>query len=110
MSEEHFVRRSTRSTVSKKRSLVDFEDPGESSTAISTASTTRTKSTKKSKTSKSKTSAPDKYAHLKGVPDAIDYNLICLLIGLNPGIKTAEVGHAYVISPFLNSIMIRGIH
>ncbi|KAF8473314.1 uracil-DNA glycosylase-like protein [Kalaharituber pfeilii] len=38
---------------------------------------------------------PEKYAHLKGVPDAIDYNLVLLLIGLNPGITTAKVGHAY---------------
>ena len=42
---------------------------------------------------------PEKYAHLSGVPDAIDYNLVLLLIGLNPGITTAQIGHAYPPHP-----------
>ena len=39
--------------------------------------------------------APEVYAHLPLLPDAIEPNLICLFIGLNPGVKTAETGHAY---------------
>ncbi|RPB23302.1 DNA glycosylase, partial [Terfezia boudieri ATCC MYA-4762] len=38
---------------------------------------------------------PEKYAHLNGVPDAIDHRLVLLLVGLNPGVTTATVGHAY---------------
>ncbi|KAF8425955.1 uracil-DNA glycosylase-like protein [Tirmania nivea] len=38
---------------------------------------------------------PEKYAHLNGVPDAIDNGLVLLLVGLNPGVTTATVGHAY---------------
>jgi len=46
---------------------------------------------------KSRTYAPpEKYAHLNGVPDAIDHGLVLLLVGLNPGVTTATVGHAYV--------------
>ncbi|KAM0564596.1 hypothetical protein ACHAPJ_000811 [Fusarium lateritium] len=38
---------------------------------------------------------PSTYAHLKGLPDAITHNLLVLFIGLNPGIQTAQTGHAY---------------
>lgn len=49
---------------------------------------------------KSRTYAPpEKYAHLNGVPDAIDHGLVLLLVGLNPGVTTATVGHAYVFMP-----------
>ena len=49
---------------------------------------------------------PERYAHLNGVPDAIDYNLILLLVGLNPGVTTATVGHAWVPVFFLISNLI----
>ncbi|KAJ3387838.1 hypothetical protein HDU84_000442 [Entophlyctis sp. JEL0112] len=35
------------------------------------------------------------FPHLKPLPDSIEPNLICLFIGINPGVKTAETGHAY---------------
>ncbi|KAF3930707.1 hypothetical protein ABW19_dt0208837 [Dactylella cylindrospora] len=38
---------------------------------------------------------PSKYAHLNGVPDALDHNMLCMFIGLNPGIATAQAGHCY---------------
>ncbi|KAF4980807.1 hypothetical protein FZEAL_3261 [Fusarium zealandicum] len=38
---------------------------------------------------------PSTYAHLPGLPDAIIHNLLVLFIGLNPGIRTAQTGHAY---------------
>jgi mismatch-specific thymine-DNA glycosylase len=38
---------------------------------------------------------PSTYAHLKGLTDTITPNLICLLVGLNPGIQTATMGHPY---------------
>lgn len=45
---------------------------------------------------KSRTYAPpEKYAYLNGVPDAIDHGLVLLLVGLNPGVTTATMGHAY---------------
>lgn len=54
---------------------------------------------------KSRTYAPpEKYAHLNGVPDALAPGLVLLLVGLNPGITTATVGHAYV-PPFLPSFL-----
>jgi mismatch-specific thymine-DNA glycosylase len=35
------------------------------------------------------------YAHLNGIPDALDYNLIFMNVGTNPGVMTATTGHAY---------------
>jgi thymine-DNA glycosylase len=39
--------------------------------------------------------APSTYAHLKPLPDVITPNLICLFVGLNPGVQTSIQGHAY---------------
>ncbi|KAI9858911.1 MAG: hypothetical protein M1813_007213 [Trichoglossum hirsutum] len=38
---------------------------------------------------------PERYSHLNLLPDTIVPNLICVFVGLNPGIRTAEMGHAY---------------
>ncbi|KAF3908431.1 hypothetical protein ABW21_db0201885 [Orbilia brochopaga] len=38
---------------------------------------------------------PSKYTHLNGVPDQLGDNMLCMLIGLNPGIATAQAGHCY---------------
>lgn len=38
---------------------------------------------------------PSTYAHLKGLTDTITPKLICLFVGLNPGIQTATLGHPY---------------
>ena len=39
---------------------------------------------------------PSKYAHLVNkLKDSLAPNLICVFIGLNPGIRTATTGHAY---------------
>jgi thymine-DNA glycosylase len=39
--------------------------------------------------------APSTYAHLKPLRDVIEPNLICLFVGLNPGVQTSIQGHAY---------------
>ncbi|PQE20262.1 hypothetical protein CJF30_00001570 [Rutstroemia sp. NJR-2017a BBW] len=38
---------------------------------------------------------PSAYAHLPFLPDVLAPNLICVFVGLNPGIQTARSGHAY---------------
>ncbi|KAK6612005.1 G/U mismatch-specific uracil DNA glycosylase [Botrytis cinerea] len=38
---------------------------------------------------------PSHYAHLSFLPDVISSDLLCLFVGLNPGLLTAQVGHAY---------------
>ncbi|TQS35868.1 hypothetical protein Golomagni_03697 [Golovinomyces magnicellulatus] len=38
---------------------------------------------------------PTQYAHLPELPDVLSPNLICLFVGLNPGIMTAKTGHAF---------------
>ncbi|KAI0997167.1 hypothetical protein K3495_g11020 [Podosphaera aphanis] len=38
---------------------------------------------------------PSQYAHLPELQDVLAPNLICMFIGLNPGLQTAVSGHAY---------------
>ena len=38
---------------------------------------------------------PSTYAHLPELQDVLEPNLICVFVGLNPGIATATSGHAY---------------
>lgn len=38
---------------------------------------------------------PSTYAHLPELPDILAPDLLCIFIGLNPGIRTATTGHAY---------------
>ncbi|KAL5345713.1 uracil DNA N-glycosylase Thp1 [Pseudogymnoascus australis] len=38
---------------------------------------------------------PSKYAHLNELVDILEPGLICVFIGLNPGVRTATEGHAY---------------
>ncbi|KAF3764612.1 DNA glycosylase [Cryphonectria parasitica EP155] len=38
---------------------------------------------------------PSVYAHLPYLPDALAPNLLVLFCGLNPGVRTAQTGHAY---------------
>lgn len=38
---------------------------------------------------------PAVYAHLPHLPDALAPNLLALFCGLNPGVRTAQTGHAY---------------
>lgn len=50
---------------------------------------------KKRNRPKSGYAPPSAYAHLPLLPDALAPNLLVLFIGLNPGIRTAQTGHAY---------------
>ena len=38
---------------------------------------------------------PSTYSHLPPLPDTITPNLLCVFVGLNPGIQTATKGHPY---------------
>lgn len=38
---------------------------------------------------------PSTYAHLSELRDILEPNLICIFVGLNPGVQTARSGHAY---------------
>lgn len=38
---------------------------------------------------------PSKYAHLPELVDILEPDLICVFVGLNPGVQTARSGHAY---------------
>ena len=51
---------------------------------------------KKPKRTSSSYAPPTKYASLvNNLTDSLALNLICMFIGLNPGLRTATVGHAY---------------
>ncbi|KAL8853609.1 MAG: hypothetical protein Q9221_001595 [Calogaya cf. arnoldii] len=61
-----------------------------------TASGESTSAVKKVKRTSSAYAPPTKYAHLVNkLTDSLAPNLICVFIGLNPGIRTATTGHAY---------------
>ena len=50
----------------------------------------------KKKRSSSSYAPPSKYAHLTNhLTDSLAFNLICVFIGVNPGLRTATAGHAY---------------
>lgn len=74
-------------------------DAADSSSPSSTPTpgTTTTKSTPKKKRNRPKAGyqPPSVYAHLPPLPDALGPNLLALFCGLNPGVRTAQTGHAY---------------
>ncbi|KAK6438461.1 uracil DNA N-glycosylase Thp1 [Oleoguttula sp. CCFEE 5521] len=43
----------------------------------------------------SKYTGPEVFEHLSPLNDTLAPNLICIFVGTNPGIRTAEAGHAY---------------
>ncbi|KAK6431239.1 uracil DNA N-glycosylase Thp1 [Oleoguttula sp. CCFEE 5521] len=43
----------------------------------------------------SKYTGPEAFEHLSPLTDTLAPNLICIFVGTNPGIRTAEAGHAY---------------
>lgn len=45
--------------------------------------------------STSKYAAPAKYAHLPALTDILESDLICIFVGVNPGLATSRAGHAY---------------
>ncbi|KAL8859145.1 MAG: hypothetical protein Q9178_004408 [Gyalolechia marmorata] len=62
----------------------------------STASEESISPVKKARRVSSGYAPPSKYAHVDNkLTDSLAPNLICLFIGLNPGIRTATTGHAY---------------
>ena len=89
--------KTTRSSTSTKRKL-----EAESSTQTETTTTTMTMvatsaspSPSKKRRAPSKYAPPETYAHLNHLTDSIAPSLICLFVGLNPGLRTATSGHAY---------------
>lgn len=60
-----------------------------------TPSSTKNPKPKKRNRQKSGYQPPSVYAHLPPLPDALAPNLIALFCGLNPGVRTAQTGHAY---------------
>jgi len=80
---------STPPAPSPKRKLPDLPTPSPSPHNNATTS-------KKPKRSSSKYASPAKYAHLPNLlTDVLAPRLICLFIGVNPGLATARTGHAY---------------
>ncbi|PKS12792.1 hypothetical protein jhhlp_001003 [Lomentospora prolificans] len=76
-------------TPSAKRKATDSES--------SPGSPSPTKGIKRSK-SRGRSSGyapPSTYAHLKGLTDSMGPDLLVMMVGLNPGVRTAQTGHAY---------------
>ncbi|KAJ3406741.1 hypothetical protein HDV05_005841 [Chytridiales sp. JEL 0842] len=68
------------------------------STASESPPTSSARKKPKAKSSPKKTlgyAPPETYAHLKPITDNLAMNLHVVFVGINPGIRTAEKGHAY---------------
>ena len=85
----------------RSRTLVNGKSPMRqdgvlNASPIKKASQTPKSAIKKPKRTPSGYAPPSKYAHLvNNLTDSLGPNLICVLIGVNPGIRTATTGHAY---------------
>lgn len=89
---------STSVSTSKKRTSSKIQGPlSPSSSPIKKSKPSPSVSSRVQKNKRSAGYAPpSKYAHIVNkLTDSITPNLICLFIGLNPGIRTATNGHAY---------------
>ncbi|KAK7743491.1 uracil DNA N-glycosylase Thp1 [Cytospora paraplurivora] len=69
----------------------DAASPSASSPRILTPRGTKAKRNRQ----KSTYQPPSVYSHLPHLPDAMAPNLLVLFCGLNPGVRTAQTGHAY---------------
>ncbi|RPA93752.1 DNA glycosylase [Choiromyces venosus 120613-1] len=80
---------SSRNTRSKKFS------PAEAETSLAGEPSPPSAKTKKKRAKHGGYVPPSVYAHLSPLPDTLDDNLICVFIGINPGLKTASIGHSF---------------
>ncbi|KAI2769581.1 DNA glycosylase [Daldinia loculata] len=80
---------------SKKRKTPSGVSDADESSSKSTPPASASPSPKKPSRGPSSYAPPSTYAHLPLLPDAIAPNLLIFFIGLNPGLQTARVGHAY---------------
>jgi mismatch-specific thymine-DNA glycosylase len=88
---------STRRSL-RKGSIAPAELPTTTSSSkrkLSSLTASPSRSSSKKSRSPSGYAPPSKYAHLSELTDIIVPDLICVFIGLNPGITTATAGHAY---------------
>lgn len=70
---------------------------GEASPPSPSPSPTTPQGTRSKKRNRQKSTyqPPSAYSHLPFLPDALAPNLLVLFCGLNPGVRTAQTGHAY---------------
>ncbi|KAI1656828.1 DNA glycosylase [Daldinia decipiens] len=80
---------------SKKRKTGSAISDADENSSKGTPPASASPSSKKRSRGPSSYAPPSTYAHLPLLPDAIAPNLLIFFIGLNPGIQTARVGHAY---------------
>ncbi len=90
-------KRVTRASALKQRSQMDSASRGaKRKTSQVTELPDSPSPSKKKKRSSSGYAPPSKYSHLvNNLVDSLAPNLICVFIGVNPGILTATRGHAY---------------
>lgn len=81
----------------KKRKAGVLKDVSSTGDSDNTSNSTATTTPPKKKRARPKTgyAPPSLYAHLPLLPDALAPSLLVLFCGLNPGLRTAETGHAY---------------
>lgn len=90
--------RSTTTPLPDSSTVTNKEAASSSSTSTLGLTSKKEKEMKKKKKRNRPTpgyAPPSVYAHLPLLPDALAPNLLVLFCGLNPGIRTAQTGHAY---------------
>lgn len=80
---------------SRKRSINEVSEVVAEPDSLGPVSRSVSASPAKKRRQSSKYAPPSKYAHLKPLTDILEPNLICIFVGFNPGVKTAQSGHAY---------------
>ncbi|KAG0241327.1 hypothetical protein BGW41_006046 [Actinomortierella wolfii] len=95
------VATSSKTTVSNGTSVTyTISDDDESKDSVKveetiTVKTERQQSRRKATNFVNGYTPPEVYAHLDFVPDHIGYDLDVLFVGINPGVRTSEMGHHY---------------
>lgn len=94
--DQHSTRRVTRSSSSRSPLLASPTLATVKQETTEVISPSLSPSSQKRKRPSSSYAPPSKYAHLGNkLVDSLAPNLICVFIGVNPGLRTATAGHAY---------------
>jgi mismatch-specific thymine-DNA glycosylase len=89
------IEQSQTPTPEISNSIPGIHSPSISATKRKSSNLSVSPSPRKKSRSPAGYAAPSKYAHLPELQDVLAPNLICIFIGLNPGITTSTTGHAY---------------
>lgn len=80
----------------KRKAATDSDSPDADASSSSSRSPAKGSKRRSKPAGRSSGYAPPStYAHLSPLTDSMGPNLLVLMVGLNPGVRTAQTGHAY---------------